>query len=171
MGRLFGFVATDIEEKIANMEALLQEKPEVYKTIQSLIEYEVTNNLTGEKVKSKDGLVQSGTWTLVRLHRSLEFILEFMRRMATCSDDAKTSQIASDVYDVTLAKHHNWLIRKMAMFAMYTLPNRRELVHRMCKQSYEEANELVGTVASNGQKVYDYTQQLFDQHQIQVVSE
>jgi len=167
MGRIFGFVAEDIEEKIATMEALIHDKPEKYATVQIMLDYEVTNNLARSKIKtSKEGLGFSGTKTLLRLHRSLEFILEFMRRMGDGTDDSKTSQIASDVYDETLAKYHYWIIRKMAVFAMFTLPNRKELVRKMCKQSYEEAQKLVVTAAANGQKVYDQTDKLFEQFEL-----
>ncbi len=50
-------------------------------SVQSMVNYEVTNNLT--RCKVLEGRVPSGSRTLLRLHRALEFILSFMREIHT----------------------------------------------------------------------------------------
>ncbi len=50
-------------------------------SVQSMVNYEVTNNLTTSHVNH--GRTPSGSRTLLRLHRALEFILSFMREIHT----------------------------------------------------------------------------------------
>ena len=127
-----------------------------YTTIQSMIEFEVTNDIT--KVKHK---LPSGSRSLLRLHRGLEFILEFMRRLGNSSDDDRSSVIAAETYRDTLSRFHPWIVQKMAGVAMYMLPSRRQLFETMCKQDYTHALELLSSVVNAGKPVYDITQNIY----------
>lgn len=159
-GRLFAFVAKDLEEKIHVLESHLDgPNGRHYVTVQSMTDFEVANNIT--KVKHK---LPSGSRSLLRLHRGLKFILEFMRRMGESSDDDRSSTIAAETYKDTLAHYHPWLVQKMAGFAMYMLPSRRQLFETMCKHNYAHALELLDSVVKAGKPVYEETQNIFANH-------
>ncbi|XP_048748566.2 ceramide-1-phosphate transfer protein-like [Ostrea edulis] len=159
-GRLFGFVANDLEEKIHVLESHLNgPNGKNYRTIQLMIEFEVTNNITKTKHK-----LPSGSRSLLRLHRGLEFILEFMRRLGNSSDDDRSSVIAADTYRDTLSKYHPWIVQKMAGVAMYMLPSRRQLFETMCRHDYTHALELLSSVVNAGKPVYDTTQNIYAEY-------
>lgn len=42
-----------------------------------------------------------------------------------------TSQAGRDAYDQTLAQHHSWFIKNGAFVAMYALPSKDVLLHRV----------------------------------------
>ena len=150
-GRLFGFVAKDLESKISVIEKKLLDDntAKQYTTVKTMVDHEIQNSLTFEK-----GHHASGSRTLLRLHWALEFILEFMQELGRCSDHDKTSDIATEVYNRTLSHHHPWITRKLAGLAMYLLPSRKDLVVAMCKQDYDHVIELLNKVVHSGKKVY-----------------
>ena len=161
-GRLFGFVAKDLEEKIGILETWQAcDNGENYNTVQSMIKYEVEYGLTTFK-----GRVPSGSRTLLRLQRALEFILRFIDEMGRSDDNAKSSHIALTVYKRTLANHHPWLVQKMAAFVTYMLPSRKELIETMCKQNYESVLLLMHEVVEAGNPVYDITHSLYKQNNL-----
>jgi len=133
MGRLFGFIASDLESQISFL-TILEKSSDENKTIQSMLAHEKT---TGNTCGSK---------CLQELHWDLEYIGEFMAELLTATNDGSTSEIAARVYERTLAMHHNWLMRKMAVLAMYTLPRRDMLIKSMCKQDSEQVNVLLNKV-------------------------
>ncbi|KFM61554.1 Glycolipid transfer protein domain-containing protein 1, partial [Stegodyphus mimosarum] len=125
LGSVFGFVASDIISKVNILEEYRRsENANEYATVQSMIEYESSNGIT------EDTSRPSGSRTLLRLHRSLEFIMSFMRDFSTADADAKSSTIAQKCYKETLSRYHPWLIQKGAYFAMYTLPARQQFIER-----------------------------------------
>lgn len=150
-GRLFGFVAKDLEWKLSVIQEKLQDRDTgaQYTTVKKMAQYEVNNLLTLKK-----GNRHAGTRTLLRLHWALEFILQFMSRISQSKDHDKTSHIAAEVYSETLSKHHPWITRKMAALAMYLLPSRKELISAMCKQDNDTVLELLGKVGVAGIEVY-----------------
>lgn len=121
-----------------------------------MIEFEVANDIT-----TRTGNLASGSRTLLRLHRALEFISSFMHSVAISQDDAKTSDLASEVYNVTLAKYHPWIVQKMAALAMYMLPTRRQLIDTMCKHNYDKALGTLPHVVEAMKPVYSITQELY----------
>ena len=159
MGRVFGFVATDLQSRINTIEKHMKgTKRESYETIQAMVAYE-----TEEHLSSNSG---SGSQNLLELHRALEFISEFMDKISVASDDAKTADIASEVYTYTLGTHHNWVVRKMAVVAMYTLPRRRELIEKMCKHDLEHVDSLLRDVVDAMMPVYSKTDKVLTEHHI-----
>ncbi|CAC5389503.1 unnamed protein product [Mytilus coruscus] len=127
-GRLFGFVAKDLEEKIGILETWRRcDTCDNYRSVQSMIKYEVEYGLTTFR-----GRVPSGSRTLLRLQRALEFILRFIDEMSMSEDEDKSSHIAHTVYKRTLANHHPWIVKKMAGFVTFMLPSRKELIETMC---------------------------------------
>ena len=66
MGKVFGFVASDVKSKIEILEAFRQgDSGEAFVSIKKMIKYESENGL----LKKKDYV--SGSRTLLRLHRGL----------------------------------------------------------------------------------------------------
>ena len=62
------------------------------------------NNLI--KTKKKDD--PSGSRTLLRLHRALEYITEFLGKLEELEDETYLSQVSKDAYEGTLMKYHPW---------------------------------------------------------------
>lgn len=150
-GRLFGFVAKDLEWKLSVIQKKLSDEGQKchYTTVKKMVQYELNKSMT-----LRQGQKTSGSRTLLRLHWALEFILEFMSKVSQSTDHDKTSHIASEVYNRTLSKHHPWLTRKLAALAMYLLPSRKDLISAMCKQDYKTVLELLDKVVHAGNEVY-----------------
>lgn len=163
LGPIFGFVSSDLEEKLHTLEKHRRsENADKYKTIQSMITHEVATKRTRVNVHG----LRSGSRSLLRLNRALEFLLEFMERVRLASPETRISTLASDVYHDTLAKHHIWLVRKMAAVAVYTLPHRNELIQTLCKHSEQEALNLVGHVVAAAKPIYEEIQQLLEENKL-----
>ncbi|XP_013393975.1 ceramide-1-phosphate transfer protein [Lingula anatina] len=163
IGRIFAFVAHDLQDKIEILEHHMSLNPEPYSSVQTMIQYEVENNITKVKVR---GQRPSGSRTLLRLHRALEFIIKFMKRLAESDEDEKTSHIASEVYRETLANYHPWLVQKMAVFVMYTLPSHKDLIEMMCKHEYKEVLRLLSEVTEEAEPIYDVVQEIFKENDL-----
>ncbi|GIY93936.1 ceramide-1-phosphate transfer protein [Caerostris extrusa] len=162
LGSVFGFVATDIISKVNILEEYGQsEQSDQYATIQSMIEYESCNGIT------EDVSRPSGCRTLLRLHRSLEFIMSFMSDFSSADSNAKSSTIAQKCYNETLSKFHPWLIRKGATIAMYTLPARQQFIERVCggpcdEEAVEFYGKMMGDIALVSKRIYDETHKLYE---------
>ncbi|XP_046432065.1 ceramide-1-phosphate transfer protein isoform X2 [Neodiprion pinetum] len=125
MGSVFSFVSSDLKQKIDILAELISKDEENFVTIKSMIQHETENNL----LQKAD--YTNGSRTLLRLHRGLDFISEFLRQLGELSDGDKTSACCQDAYNKTLAKHHPWIIRKGAVVAMYAMPTRELLFKKV----------------------------------------
>lgn len=156
LGRIFGFVATDIESKIGILTRYLHsDHKQDYETIQKMMKYEKDNDL----LRGKE---PSGARTLLRLHWALEFILAFLSKVEDLEDHEKTCQSSQDAYKNTLGKHHPWLIQKAAMLAMHTLPTAEGLVQTTCIQPVAEVRQALPRIIEVGTTVYNITQKLYE---------
>ncbi|RWS05329.1 Glycolipid transfer protein domain-containing protein 1-like protein, partial [Dinothrombium tinctorium] len=126
LGPVFAFVAKDVENKIEILRGYRNDSQisHHYDSVQSMIDYETANNLL------KDSKRPSGSRTLLRLHRALEFIALFMLELSKLENNAATGSIARECYKKSLSKYHPWYIQKTASVAMYTLPSRQDLITR-----------------------------------------
>ncbi len=86
--------------------------------------------------------------------------------MSTAPDEARSSTIAGEVYEETLAHYHVWLVRKMAGVVMYTLPARRDLLYIMCKQNPDEVEQLLKMVVDSAKPVYDIIQKTYTDREL-----
>ncbi|XP_041378516.1 ceramide-1-phosphate transfer protein-like isoform X2 [Gigantopelta aegis] len=160
MGTLFGFVARDIEDKVQILSAhCSSDVGDKYNTIQSMIAFEVENDITQRKRP-----LASGSRTLLRLHRALEFIMAFMDRIRLSDENEKASSIASEVYTQTLAKHHPWIVQKISLVAMYMLPSKKTFIDVMCKHDYANVMTMLSDVICEGKPIYDITQELYEKN-------
>merc|ERR1711868_242244 len=66
----------------------------------------------------------SGSRTLLRLHRALEYITEFLGRLEPLEDEAYLSTVSREAYEKTLMKYHPWIVQKAAKLAMGMLPTK-----------------------------------------------
>ncbi|KAG1652456.1 Ceramide-1-phosphate transfer protein [Nymphon striatum] len=160
MGSVFAFVASDVIEKVEILEKLRQsEDKEHYVSIESMIKHEKENSLL-----EKENFV-NGSRTLLRLHRALEFIYQFIEMLSKADDNDTTSSFAQGSYKATLAQFHPWLLQKAALVAMYTLPIKSNLINKVCP-NVENANESLNKVANACIHVYNITQKLYEHHDL-----
>ena len=68
---------------------------------------QVENNLI--KTKKKDD--PSGSRTLLRLHRALEYVYEFLSCLEDLDDDPYLGQVSKDAYEKSLQKYHPWIVQ------------------------------------------------------------
>lgn len=69
MGSVFGFVSSDLKEKIQILNDLINKDDQNYTTIKSMIQYEKENKILDK------GDYTNGARTLLRLHRGLGIIM------------------------------------------------------------------------------------------------
>ncbi|KAK3603490.1 hypothetical protein CHS0354_030332 [Potamilus streckersoni] len=161
LGSVFGFIVSDVVEKVG----ILQEyrKSDVadnYKTVQGMLQFEVDTKNTNTKHKP------SASRTLLRLHRALAFVADFMKEIQAAEEGSKLSSIAATSYDRTLAKHHPWIVRKGVHLAVYTLPTRKHLLEKMKVENNKKTEELLGKVAESGKKIFDVVEDLYTKHDL-----
>ncbi|XP_055702786.1 ceramide-1-phosphate transfer protein [Phlebotomus papatasi] len=160
LGKVFGFVSSDVKSKVEILEELkTKEGKENFKSFQKMIAYEKDSGL----LEKKDYV--SGCRTLLRLHRGLDFIREFLRQLGTLSPDDKTGTCCQNAYNATLANFHPWLIRKGVSVAVYGLPTRDQLLDRVCKDKQAAVEALPRTLEILKQ-VYDRTQSMYTAHDL-----
>ncbi|KAJ3653353.1 hypothetical protein Zmor_012609 [Zophobas morio] len=128
MGTVFGFVSKDLKSKMDTLsEFLANEKTsDNFQSVKKMMEYERDNQLLHKKGYT------SGSRTLLRLHRGLDFIRLFLKKVGDLKDEDNTGTVCREAYDSTLAKFHPFVIRKGAQIAMYTLPTREQLLRKVC---------------------------------------
>ncbi|RWS29701.1 ceramide-1-phosphate transfer protein-like protein [Leptotrombidium deliense] len=167
LGAVFGFVAKDVDNKIEILKGYRNDEQikSHYETIQSMFDYESSNNLL------KDSKRPSGSRTLLRLHRALEFIMMFMSELSKLENNSATGGVARDCYKKSLAKYHPWYIQKTASVAMYTLPTRQDLIARAFgyppgDECMTRASEDMAKLARISECCYNITQKLFEERDL-----
>ncbi|XP_003702820.2 ceramide-1-phosphate transfer protein [Megachile rotundata] len=160
MGSVFGFVSSDLKQKIEILIELVNKNDQNYMTVKSMIEYEKENKLL------EKGDYSNGARTLLRLHRGLDFIREFLRQLGELSDSDKTSSCCQDAYNKTLAKHHPWVIRKAAVVAMYTMPTRELLFKKVCGANVQRNVDVLPKMLEVTADVFNRTHNLYEVHQL-----
>ncbi|CAL4105116.1 unnamed protein product, partial [Meganyctiphanes norvegica] len=162
LGSVFNFVASDVTKKINILQCYrMGGQGDYYFTIQSMLEYEQENNI----LQSKDQ--QSGSRTLLRLHRALEFIMGFLSELHKADPETKLGGVASEVYNRTLAKHHGWIVVKTVGAVLYMMPTKQTIIDRVCggSQAIKEHNERMMLQAIEAMNsVYNLTQKLYEDY-------
>lgn len=128
MGSVFGFVASDIADKITILQNFLNDvqTSERFNSVKSMVQYEKDEGLLAKKGYT------SGCRTLLRLHRGLSFIQKFLTGVKDLGELESTVSICKEAYNETLADHHAFLVRSGARMAMLTMPTKERL---LCKVS------------------------------------
>ncbi|XP_063293006.1 ceramide-1-phosphate transfer protein [Pelobates fuscus] len=165
LGSIFSFVSKDAVSKIQIMENYLKgESGERYRSLQSMIEYELSGNLVD--LTQRSGHPDSGCRTLLRLHRALRWLQLFLEKLRTSSEDSKTSTLCSEAYNDSLANYHPWIIRKTASVAFLALPVRNKFFEVMNVGTPEEVVDMLGEALPYVSKVYDFTEEQYSQHNL-----
>lgn len=163
LGSVFAFVTSDVQSKIKILQQyLISENARHYGTVRSMINHEVTNNLTRVQ-----GNPPSGSRTLLRLHRALKFIIRLFGDLKSMNDSDKISAVTFKAYDETLAQHHTWIVRKAVGLAVYAMPSRQGLSEKMIHGGTEEQlKKLLGDFVEEVQPVYDSIQSVYADNEL-----
>lgn len=163
LGTVFGYINSDIIEKVTILKYYRdREGKENYRTVESMMEYEISLDFSVSTEQP------SGSRTLLRLHRALAFASLFLKRLGESNRDDKSSTLAYDSYNETLAQFHPWLIRKGVGVATYALGSCGSLLDK-CRgdtNSLEEIQELLGNIAKAMDEVYHETESLYTKHDL-----
>ena len=160
LGTVFGYINSDINEKVGILQHYRSgEFSEFYRTVKSMMEYEISKDFS---VNSEH---PNGSRTLLRLHRALAFASLFMKRLAAAGIHEKSSSIAYDSYNETLAEFHPWLIRKGVGVATYTLGTCGSILERCGSdlKDVEKAKGILSEISTAMDEVYNLTQSLYTQ--------
>ncbi|XP_071523854.1 ceramide-1-phosphate transfer protein-like isoform X3 [Panulirus ornatus] len=171
LGTVFNFVSHDIQKKVTTLQCYRKGGAgDYYYSIQSMIEYERENNL----MMSSDQ--QSGSRTLLRLHRGLEFITGFLSEIHKASEDSGLGSVTSELYGRTLAKFHNWILAKTVGAVLLMMPNKKTIIDRVilgsklvaggssAVRAHNEA--LMPKVVEVMTSVYNLTQKLYEDYEL-----
>lgn len=161
MGTMFTFVTKELTSKMNIIRGYYKENEEGFKTVKAMIAFE------SDKLK-KSGYV-SGCRTLLQLHRALDFIRLFLKSVGELQFEENVGHVCRAAYDQTLGNHHSFFIAKGARLAMYTLPNKANLLKRVCgddeefqKSSLEALPKTLDVTAT----VFDRVQDLYTKHDL-----
>ncbi|XP_058797171.1 ceramide-1-phosphate transfer protein [Phymastichus coffea] len=164
MGSVFSFVSSDLKQKIEHLQSLIEKDQDNYVSVKRMIEHEKEN-----KLLQKSDFI-NGARTLLRLHRGLDFISEFLRQLGELSDSDSTSTVCQEAYNKTLAKHHPWLIRKTAVVAMYTMPNRGTLFKKVCGENVQRNIDILPKMLDVTSDVISRTHTVYEIHELHSLS-
>ena len=153
LGSVFYFVVADVKEKLVLLKDYMAKNEQNYKTILKIVNYEKENKIYKNKGNN-------ASRHILRLHRALIFIYKFLDRLYQSDHKNKSSTICSEVYEITLAKHHSWIVRKAATLGMLTLPSHEVLVHYMLQSSDDKTNFPM--FIQSVEAVYDTTQRIYE---------
>lgn len=135
LGKIFSFVKADLVDKFQNIEKLQQnDKDNNYQTIQSSLNFEK---------RSKDVYMvnHNATLSILRMHRGLDFIYNFLESLYRNKDNnKKTPELASQAYEKTLAFRHKWAVRKLCKTGFYMLPYKHDLI-KILSQGIEKEQD------------------------------
>lgn len=165
LGNVFGFVSKDAVNKIQILVNLLNsENGAHYVTIQSMVKYELENDLVD--LTRRQSHPESGCRTLLRLHRALRWLELFLQRLRTSKEDDKTSVMCSEAYNESLSQYHPWVIQKAAGMAFYVLPGRSTFFDVMNVGTPEQVVAMLGDALPLISEVYKVTEELYGQNNL-----
>lgn len=152
MGSVFGFVASEIENKTGVLEQFRKEDEcGNFVTMKNMIKHEK------EKGVLKNINYISGCRTLLLLNRGLDFLRTFLRRASTLNPNEGTASIGKQSYEETLAMHHVWYIRAGTKLAMITMPTKQNLLNYVLGDTQEYMLQYLPEVIEAANRVYDRT--------------
>lgn len=160
LGSVFGFISKDAVNKINILVSYMGgENASHYATIQSMVRYELDNELVD--LTKRGNHPESGSRTLLRLHRALRWLELFLERLRTSSEDSKTSVMCAEAYNESLAQHHPWVVRKAAGMAFCMLPGRPTFFEVMNVGPPEQVVATLGEALPLISEVYQITETLY----------
>ncbi|XP_072304595.1 ceramide-1-phosphate transfer protein [Eucyclogobius newberryi] len=165
LGSVFGFISKDAGSKVLILANLLKGDDRAhYATIQSMVKYELENQLVD--LTKYGAHPTSGCRTLLRLHRALRWLELFLDSLRTSGDDCKTSALCADAYNVSLAQFHPWVVRKAAGMSFILLPGRPAFFNILNVGTSEQVVAMLGEAIPLISEVYRITEELYARHNI-----
>ncbi|CAH2089816.1 unnamed protein product [Euphydryas editha] len=158
IGSVFSFVSSDVKSKIKIMEKHRAGDDSLYyESFKKMMKYEKETSL-----HEKNGFT-SGSRTMLRLHRGLDFIRLFLKRLSDSDDAVNTCTICQNSYNETLAEFHPWYIRKAATLAMHALPSRSDLLKKVfgSEDKLTEAMSILPHTLQSCDEVYKRVENLY----------
>ncbi|KAM5172909.1 glycolipid transfer protein domain-containing protein 2 [Mantella aurantiaca] len=161
MGSVFSFISHETLSKINILQGYLNgENAKSYKTIKSMIKYELENEIVNFKYLPSNQ-VPSGCRTLLRMHRALKWLEVFLYKVGSSPGQDRTSEMCAEAYHKTLAHYHSWFIRQIAEVAFLALPPVKEMYKTVCVKNHKEAEDVLLTTINSIDKVYNITQERY----------
>lgn len=158
IGSVFSFVSSDVRSKIKIMQKhCAGDDAAYYEGFRKMMKFEKETNL-----HEKSGFI-SGSRTLLRLHRGLDFIRLFLKRIGEEDDTMNTCTVCQNSYNESLAQFHPWYIRKAATLAMHALPARPDLLKKIfgTEESLADAMQILPETLQSCDEVYDRIERLY----------
>lgn len=160
---MFGFISKDAVNKINILVNYLDgENGSQYVTVQSMVKYELDNELVDRTETGNHP--ESGCRTHLRLHRALRWLELFLESLRTSSEDSNTSVMCAEAYNKSLAQHHAWGVRKALGVAFCVLPGRPAFFEVMNVGPPEQVVAILGEALPLISEVYQITEALYAQH-------
>ncbi|XP_072512422.1 ceramide-1-phosphate transfer protein isoform X2 [Salminus brasiliensis] len=177
LGSLVGFFTGKVQEKIALIRRLAEEEsarfnlphPQLTHNPQHHAYYSVRSMLEAELqrgVVSFDRHTDSGSRTLLRLHRSLlwlQLLLEKLQGSEHGDKDRSLGALCAEAYAQALAPYHPWLLQQAAQLAFSAMPSRAALLPIVCVRTQEEAEPVLRTIITAIREVHLRTQRELEQ--------
>jgi len=164
LGSVFTWVASDVHNKLEVLQKYNTGDDKLkYQSIKGMLDYEVEQNMINRNKKDDP----SGSRTLLRLHRALEYVVAFLAKLDDLEEADKCAPISRIAYEATLQKYHVWPIQKAAKLAMGLLPTKGGLVQKVCKEDSPEARSKVEAdftkAVASMRKVYTQAQVYYEE--------
>lgn len=150
------------EEEERNQDVQDSASHGAYVSVRSMIVLELEQGLV-----NFDQYTESGCRTLLRLHRALLWLQLFLQSLAEEKREMMArspSELCREAYQLTLAQHHSWWVKKAAELAFGAMPDRQFFYKMLCVKTQAEATVLLNRVVKSIQKVYDRTQVALEEH-------
>uniref|UniRef100_A0A673FIT2 Ceramide-1-phosphate transfer protein-like n=1 Tax=Sinocyclocheilus rhinocerous TaxID=307959 RepID=A0A673FIT2_9TELE len=178
LGPMVGLISQEIESKTAIIRDLAQKAEKEaekkikdrkrklsfgYTSIRSMIKWELENGLVDFHKQTN-----SGCRTLLRLHRALLWLQNFLQELGKDASEGERlrspSDLCKETYQRTLAHHHNWWVRKAAELAFLAMPERPYFYQLVCVETQSEAAVVLNRVVRAIEEVYERNEVTLQEH-------
>ncbi|KAF7643874.1 hypothetical protein LDENG_00231950 [Lucifuga dentata] len=134
-----------------------------YRSVRSMVEAELKAGVVNFSRRT-----DSGCRTILRLHRSLQWLKLMLEGLANGEDaDGRyktPGELSRDAYQVALAPHHSWMLRQAAELVFLALPDRKFFFQLVCVHSQQEATPKLRTIIHALTLAHTHTQQILHKH-------
>ncbi|EEC08716.1 conserved hypothetical protein [Ixodes scapularis] len=89
---------------------------------------------------------------------------ELQKRLSTANDDTGMGGLAQESYEETLARHHPWLIRKGATWALLALPTLGKAFAKARTDEKDQLRTLMQAVSDNAYRVFHFAEAIYKKH-------
>ncbi|VDK71943.1 unnamed protein product [Onchocerca ochengi] len=156
----FSFVEKDLLEKQKILHELHVVDPAHYDTVNSMVSWECRSGAPSEK----------GSRTLLRLHRALLFIVDFLKNLKDSCEGDEISALCQLSYNSTLSKYHSWIVRKLVGAATHLLASRDYMLNAIINgespQHEQEVKQAITRLIDIAEQVFDRLQQIYESKNI-----